>query len=323
MAQTQDSAPQDGSKKVTLTKASKTIFMVLVAVFLGRFFYRNFGSIQKLNLMPTWPLLGVSLVFYCMYKLTQTYFWHYITVLNDASIALPDAFRAYLYSILGKYIPGKVFTLLARIPPYQERGVSAQKVTVCYLLENVCTILGAGLLFIVSLSVFPNETFRQYKWITILLIVVFIICLNPAILNFMLGLVEKVTKKRMSRIQITYPQMIKIVFLFLLNWIIHGTGFYFLVCSFCPVPLSQWLYVSGIYALSCIIGILAFFSPSGLGVREGILLLGLGLIMDQNYAMMLSLIARLWAELAELAPIAVLSLHDLIFRRGKKAEPSA
>ena len=293
-----------------LLKVSKIVFMILVALFLFRWFYRNYDDIRKLDLKPKWGYFLLSLVFYCMYKLTQASFWHYITVLNGAAISYTGGVKAFLYSILGKYIPGKVFMLLARIPPYQEKGISAGKVTMCFLLENVCTILGAGMLFIVSLFVFPMAEFQQYKWLTIVLIIVFIICINPAILNFGLNLLGKIVKKDISKIQITYPQMLTVVLLFVLNWVIYGTGFYFLICSFYPLPLSQWLYVSGIYALSCIAGILAIFSPSGIGVREGILLLGLGLIMDQNLAVMLSIIARLWAVLTELVLIGIIFIAD-------------
>ena len=45
-----------------------------------------------------------------------------MTKLNHCGIGYFKAITAYLYSILGKYIPGKVFMLLARIPAYEEEG---------------------------------------------------------------------------------------------------------------------------------------------------------------------------------------------------------
>ena len=292
--------------KGRLFKAGKWFFFLLVAFFLGRFFYRNFDDIRALDLTPDWPLFLLSIVFYCMYKLSQGWLWHYLTVQNRSAIPFSEGTRAYLYSHLGKYIPGKVFIVLARIPPYRKYGVPAKTVTVCFVLENICTILSAGLLFIISLFVFPNETFNSYKWVTIILIIVFFICLNPAIMNFFLGLLEKITRREGFRVRITYRQMVIAVLLFVLNWVVYGTGFYFLACAFHPVPAGQWLYVVGIYSLSCIAGIMAIFSPSGLGVREGIILLGMGLIMDQNYAAVISIIARLWAVLTELVLLGII-----------------
>lgn len=301
-------------KKINRMKILRGAFLIIVAIFLARYFYRNMDDILALDLTLRPLPFAVSILFYCIYKMTQASLWHYITCINDASIGYRKAVKAYLYSILGKYIPGKVFMLLARIPPYKEEGVSADKVTVCFLLENCCTILGAALLFVVSILFFPNKVLGGYKWTAFVLIAVFFVCIHPKILNYFLALLERVSRKKMMRIPMSYAQILKVVLLFVLNWLAYGFGFYMLVCSICPVPISKCLYVSGIYALSCIAGILAVFSPSGIGVREGILALGLGLIMDTNYAMIISIVARLWAILVELVLIGILFAADKIGR---------
>ncbi len=304
-------------EKSNRMKILRAGFLVLVAIFLVRYFYRNYDDIKALHISLSPLPFAVSLLFYCMYKMTQASLWHYITVINDASIPYLEAIKAYLYSILGKYIPGKVFMLLARIPAYKERDVSADKVTVCFLFENCCTILGASLLFVISILFFPNEVLGNYKWGALILIAVFLFCLQPKILNAALGLLEKISKKKLMRIPMTYQQILKVVGLFVLNWLVYGFGAYMLVCSIYPLPLSKCLYVGGVYALSCIAGILAVFSPSGIGVREGIFALGLGLLMDTNYAVVIALVARMWAVLTELVLIGLIFIVDKIIRSAK------
>ena len=131
-------------------------------------------------------------------------------------------------------------------------------------------------------------------------------------------------KKDDMEITITYPQMIKVVLLFICNWLIVGTGFYILVVSLYPsVGFSQWLYVGGIYGLSAIIGILAIFTVSGLGVREGILIAGLILIMPKEYAVIISIVSRLWATVAELILILVAFIaNKIIDIKSKKTNPT-
>ena len=131
-------------------------------------------------------------------------------------------------------------------------------------------------------------------------------------------------KKDDMEITITYPQMIKVVLLFICNWLIVGTGFYILVVSLYPsVGFSQWLYVGGIYGLSAIIGILAIFTVSGLGVREGILIAGLILIMPKEYAVIISIVSRLWATVAELILIlAAFIANKIIDIKSKKTNPT-
>ena len=214
--------------------------------------------------------------------------------------------------------------LAARIPGYQEEGVPMRKVTICFFLENICTLLGAAFLFLISLFFFPNELLANYKWATIGLVILFFICINPKIINFFLSKLGKLMKKDDMEITITYPQMIKVVLLFICNWLIVGTGFYILVVSLYPsVGFSQWLYVGGIYGLSAIIGILAIFTVSGLGVREGILIAGLILIMPKEYAVIISIVSRLWATVAELILILVAFIaNKIIDIKSKKTNPT-
>lgn len=312
-----ENAQQNGEKK--WKKYVRIGFLLLVAIFLVRYFYKNYDSYKNLDIEINWPVFAGALLFYFIYQVTLASLWHYITKLNQCSIQYFKAITAYLYSIPGKYILGKVFMLLARVPLYEEGGVPIRKVTVCFFLENICTLLGAAFLFLISLFFFPNDLLNDYKWMTIGLVILFFICINPKIINFFLRILERFVKKDLS-IPITYPQMIKVVLLFICNWLVVGVGFYMLVCSIYPVPVSQFLYVAGIDGLSCIIGILAVFTPSGLGVREGIILLGLGLIMPKEYAVIISLVTRLWQTVAEfmLIGIAIVINRGMKFYKKKK-----
>ncbi len=204
--------------------------------------------------------------------------------------------------------------LAARLTYYKEENAPLSKVTVCFFIENVCTLLGAAMLFIVSLFFFPNDLLDNYKWLTILLIVAFFVVIHPKVINFILKLVGKLFKKKLE-IPMKYSQMIKVVLLFIANWLIIGVGFYILAKSICPtLELSQLLFCAGIWGVSAIIGILAIFAPSGLGVREGIIVAGLMLIMPQNEAVVISVVSRLWQTIPEL----VLVLAAFVYSRVRK-----
>ncbi len=303
--------------KKKLIPIIKIIFFLLVIYFLGRYFLDNWDKIKEINWNIDIFSLTVSFLLYFVYIITLASLWHFITKLNQCSIRHSNAVIAYLYSIPGKYIPGKVFMLAARCPAYEKKGRPLRKITVCFLLENACTLLGAAFLFLISLFFFPNDLLEKYKYWTILLMIAFFICINPRIINFFLGIIGKIAKKDML-IPVTYPEMLKTVLLFILNWLIVGSGFYMLVHAIYPVPASQWLYIGGIYGLSTIIGILALFAPSGLGVREGILTAGLCLIMPEEYALTISLISRLWQTAAEIILVSGAFLVNQVIRMKEK-----
>lgn len=288
------------NKKQKILKAVKIIFIIAVVFFLGKYFYDNWDSFANLDIDLNIGVFIGSMFLYFAYKLSLASLWHYITKLDNASISYGRAITCYLYSILGKYIPGKVFMLAARIPEYQKDNIPARKVTVCFLLENVCTLLGAAFLFLISLLFFPNDILSDYMWAVIIFVIVFFICINPKIINFFLKLLGRIIKKDDMEIPFSYFQMIKVVLLFILNWLIVGTGFYLLTCSIFPVDAGCLLYVGGVFGLAAIIGIISIFAPSGIGVREGIMVLGLTLIMPEEYAVIISIVSRLWATVAEL-----------------------
>lgn len=295
------------SKKIdgsAVLRIVKTVFGALAVIFIAWYFYGNRDEFSEkiTNVDP--PIFAISMLFYFVYKLSLASLFHYITRLNGCAISYRKAIPAYLYSILGKYIPGKVFMLAARLTCYKEEGAPLSKVTVCFFIENICTLLGAAMLFILSLFFFPNELLENYRWLTILLIAAFFICIHPKIINTALKIIGKIFKKQLE-IPMKYPQILKVVLMFIGNWLIVGFGFFMLVKSVYPaVGWDQMLFCAGIFGVSAIIGILAIFAPSGLGVREGIILAGLMLIMPESDAAVISVVSRLWQTAAELMLIA-------------------
>ncbi len=290
--------------KSAVLKIVKTAFGVLAVVFIAWYFCGNWSEFSETIMNVNLGVFAFSMLFYFVYKITLAALFHYITKINGCAISFRKAIPAYLYSILGKYIPGKVFMLAARLTYYKEENAPLSKVTVCFFIENVCTLLGAAMLFILSLFFFPNELLGNYRWLTILLIAAFFICIHPKIINTVLKMIGKIFKKDL-RIPMKYAQILKVVLMFIGNWLIVGFGFFMLVRSVDPsVGWNEMLFCAGIYGISAIMGILAVFAPSGIGVREGIMLAGLMLIMPESSAAVVSVISRLWQSAAELILIA-------------------
>lgn len=310
----------DIMKKLTgrLKNGITVLFLVVAAVFLVRTLKGNFTQIRAMDFQINVPVFVVSMLIYFAYFAALASLWHYVTVLNRSSIPYPEAVTAYAFSVLGKYIPGEVFMLIARFPAYEHRGIKARKVTVNFYLENLGTFLGAAFLFLISLFFFPNEIMMKYTKLIVVLVVLLMIVIHPRIVNALLGFLERFMKGKDLQIPISYPQLLSVVALFICNWVLVGTGFYLLVCSIYPIPASQFLFAGGIFGLAVIIGMVTFFAPSGLGVREGILALGLGMIMPEEYALIISLLARIWATAAELLFILIIYIIHQCRKRGRK-----
>ena len=307
------------NNKDKILKICKFLFIILVIYFLSKFLIKNIGDVKKEHFEMNWPIFIGSIFLYFIYMITLASLWHYITYLNGCSVKYTDAVVSYLYSILGKYIPGKVFMLAARLPAYEKQGVQLSKVTVCFFIENGCTILGSAFIFLISLFFFPNKLLGDYSYLIVIgLMIAFFICIHPKIINWGLRIIGKIFKKDNLEIPMTYSQMLKVVLLFILNWLIVGAGFYLLVRSIYPVPINKALYCAGMYGVSVMLGILVIFTVSGLGVRETIIIAGLMLIMPKGYAGIVSVVSRLWATIAELILIVIAFIFTRIMKLQKK-----
>jgi uncharacterized membrane protein YbhN (UPF0104 family) len=87
-------------------------------------------------------------------------------------------------------------------------------------------------------------------------------------------------------------------------WLIYGGSVYLLTASVYPVSLDALPTLTGMYALAWVLGFLSFITPSGLGVREGILSYMLSFVVPVPVAMLLALLLRVWMTAGELLSTA-------------------
>ena len=96
---------------------------------------------------------------------------------------------------------------------------------------------------------------------------------------------------------------------------VGGIGFYLFVDSVFPVSPHQILFLTGALAFSSILGLIAIFAPSGLGVREGALVYLLSLMMPESVAVIISILTRIWMTLIEIGLTGVVYLLGQ-FKKG-------
>lgn len=300
-----------------LIKAAKLTILLIVFGFIAKYLYNNVNQIKNIRLNLNYPILVVSIFIFWVYKITNALLWHMITVKNNCSLQVDKAVKAWMYSLMGKFIPGKVFYLGGRVYFYQKEGISALKVSFCFIFENICTLLAAAFLFIISLLFTDIEFINQYKIIAVFMLGVFIVLINPYFFKAGINLLLKLFKKGPVQLEMRYRDALMIVFLFIVNWCIQGLGFFMLVNSIYPLDLKDFFFVSGSYALACIIGIISLFAPSGIGVRESIMVLTLKNIIPEPVTVVITIVARLWATVGEISIVFLTYLYSLIFMKKK------
>ena len=89
-----------------------------------------------------------------------------------------------------------------------------------------------------------------------------------------------------------------------------GISFYLLLSSMVEISILELPTIIGIIAFSGVTGLIAFFAPAGIGVREGLLIFFLSKYYPLEIATVLALLQRIWA----LATDVLLSIFIIIYK---------
>src|SRR4051794_39068662 len=144
------------------TIAWKYVLPILVAVFVGWYFYKKLDQpgLWQANLVPGlgWLLLA-GLVYLVAYTVWGLY---YVILLNDQGAHAPTStgLRAYFISQMGKYVPGKILVIVIRVGMLRGIGITRTAVAITAMYESLVWV-GAGAL--VGIVLLPDSLWEGLR----------------------------------------------------------------------------------------------------------------------------------------------------------------
>ena len=128
-----------------------------------------------------------------------------------------------------------------------------------------------------------------------------LIATHHRVFQYLVKLFLTITRKESIELGpgLVWFKKVKMIFYYSLNQFLFGLSFFFLINSLTYLAWQNLLSIIGVYILAVVLGLIAFFAPSGLGVREGVLVLFLQLFFPLNVAILISLLARVWTTVTE------------------------
>ncbi len=207
--------------------------------------------------------------------------------------------RAYFLSVLGRYIPGKLGLALIRIEAY--RPQPAGRVALATGTELVTALSAALILMLCGIVSAPGAFPPWLKYAAPAGIALTLALLSPPVLHRLAGLIFRLTGRERPGNLPGYGTMLGLTALYIIPGLLQGVGLYVLLVSLGPVPPGSYLAITGVYYTAGLAGMLAVFAPGGLGVREGILMLVLPLLVPAESAIIAALLLRLVMIAAELS----------------------
>ena len=294
----------------SLLRWGRLLIAVLLIFFLVKRLYKLLADIEVEVIAfqsPLWLIISLMLLLVYLSILGIPWFFSYRAA-SGKSISFLSGWTFFQLSQLGRYLPGKIGQFVWMLS--LSRGFGIQKthaiLATCLQLAFQCglgSILGSVILW-------RTEAARLLdNWLTSIEISpkTGLICMG------ILTLSGGVVFLYRHRIQETLQRLIKqgtemfamlgvlcLLRAYLLLWVLLGTAFFLFIKSLHPVSTSQLLVITGTYAVAWSIGFLSVITPSGLGVREGVLSLLLTSVLPPATATLVALLSRLWTLSAEL-----------------------
>lgn len=212
--------------------------------------------------------------------------------------------RPFFYSLLGRYVPGRFAVIVGKIYMYERRGVPRLTAAMALAYENVFAAIGG---FAVAAAAAATVVAGLLSWRALIPAAVgvaaLVVLLQPGILRWLLGwAMRKVGRGEFDAGMVMGRGGAAAFALAYASYCaISGVFFAFLAAAFVPLEAGLAVRVGAAYVAASVLGYAAVFTPSGLGVREGLLVIFLHRYLPPGEAAFLAVASRLATIVVELA----------------------
>ena len=262
--------------------------------------------------------VGIALAILAVYYLLFVLGWQWLLAGLGLRLSYWLALQAEMASMLAKYVPGTVWTPLARIVWLRRAGVDQTALVLAsILLEAGLSALAGVLVFVLSLLAVDGSDAPLAPLALFTVAVAALV--HPRVY---LPLARRVFRRLGGGEPpvLAYRRMLALVTFYAFTWLVGGAALFFLLRSVGGHPaVSDVAYLGGTAAVGAIVAVLSLVMPSGLGVREGSMYALLLAVAAEGIALGATVLNRLAITVVEAALLAYAIVVWRV-RRGARAE---
>jgi uncharacterized membrane protein YbhN (UPF0104 family) len=269
----------------------------LVALFLGRALVRHWGEFRaidlRLELRPGW--LALSTVAVLATYVLQVASWRTVLRGWGQPLALTSAARIWCLANLGRYVPGKVWSVAGLVVLAQRAGVATWAATASTVAVQA---LGVGTAVALVAAAAPGAVSPLRLGVA-----------AAAALGMLGVLAWPAAVRRLASVipaaaawhPLPPSSALRGAALTLAGWVTYGLAFWLLSRGVGVAPGLELRAAAGVFALGYILGLAALFAPGGVLVREAAFVALLTPLVGSGSALALTLASRVQLTLTEAA----------------------
>lgn len=276
------------------------IFIFFVIIFFWYSIINNYKVLLNYNYNLNLIYIIISFSLWFFYIIWSWLNWW--NIVNNKNISKKEIIKIHFISWLSRYIPWKVWIVASKMIFLKKYWISKKESLVYSMYENIFQIIWAFTFCLpIILIYFLWDISQNYIYLAIFLLIALLITLYRPIffflINFWLKLIKKEPFKKESLL--TEWQIIKYLLSYIFFVFINWLSFFFMVKWIVDIEFSYFLQISWAWVFAWVIWLLALFAPSGLWVREWILVLLLQTIFPLEVAILISVFSRLWISIID------------------------
>jgi hypothetical protein len=211
-------------------------------------------------------------------------------------VPYPAAVGLLFIPMLGKYVPGKVWSVLAAFWVYGRMRIPRPVAATCTGMAIILSYVSA--LLVATLSGAVDVRFAG-PWLPMLLAAALLACIHPALFYPLVNWGLRVLGRDEINSTLSFPALLRLLVFDTVGWGLYGAGFFLLVRSVTGEATPSPVHLVGLFALAQALGFAAIFAPSGIGVREGVFVIGLAPVVGEGAAIVIAGLCRVWQTLLE------------------------
>jgi hypothetical protein len=285
-----------------VVRAALLIAAVLLGLALAREWHDVSDSFDELTVLGV-VLSGLVTV---LAVGTTVLAWRALLVGLGAYLPLRAAIRVFFVGQIGKYIPGSVWPVLAQMELSRDYGVGRAESASASLVVLALAVPSGGVVASATLPFVSTSALGHYWW-ALLAIPVFLVVLHPAVLGRLLALAARLLKRPGVTQPLGMRHVLAAAGWLMLGFLLYGLAAWLVARDLHPSAGDGRLVLLaiGAYALAWTAGFLIIVLPAGAGVREAVLVLALSPALPKGPALLVAVVARLLATIADLVWAAI------------------
>jgi glycosyltransferase 2 family protein len=210
-----------------------------------------------------------------------------------------DSLGLFLKSQLGKYLPGSIWHYAGRVGLARARGIPARLTLVSLGVEVAASATAAA---IVSLFVLPLVLAIPLASAAVLLVAFSWIVpgFSGSIGRRLRRLVARVVPAAQGELGLVFRTLPPTIVRYLPVWLLYGVAFWTTGRALVPIPASELVYFTAVFALGWLAGMVVVFAPGGIGVREAVLVALLAPRVGSADAIVIAAASRIFLTASDL-----------------------